>query len=78
VDRSTAAWLAAAGTAQLLGEADRMGQISAGYHADLVGYPEDPLTCPLDRVRQLQPAFTLVAGDRVYDGTPHMGHGIVS
>jgi predicted amidohydrolase YtcJ len=66
VDRGTAAWLATAGTAQLLGEDDRLGQILPGKFADLVAYPEDPLTCAVDRVRDLRPTFTLVGGQPIY------------
>jgi signal transduction histidine kinase len=54
-----AAWLATAGTAQLIGEGDRLGQIMPGRHADLVAYAEDPLTCAIDRMRDLRPTFTI-------------------
>ena len=69
VSRITAAWLATAGTAQLLGEGDRLGQIMPGRHADLVAYAEDPLTCAIDRMRDLRPTFTLVEGQPIYSAS---------
>jgi len=69
VDRLTAAWLATAGTAQLLGESDRLGQIRPGKYADLVAYAEDPLTCAIDRTRDLRPTFTVVEGQPIYSAS---------
>jgi predicted amidohydrolase YtcJ len=69
VGRLTAAWLATAGTAQLLGEGDQLGQIMPGRHVDLVAYAEDPLTCAIDRMRDLRPTFTLVDGQPIYSAS---------
>ena len=69
VSRITAAWLATAGTAQLFGEGDRLDQIMPGRHADLVAYAEDPLTCAIDRMRDLRPTFTLVEGQPIYSAS---------
>jgi predicted amidohydrolase YtcJ len=66
VDRMTAAWLSTAGTAQLLRESDRLGTIGPGCFADLVVLPSDPLTCPVDALRDLQPVLTLVGGRPAY------------
>jgi predicted amidohydrolase YtcJ len=66
VDRSTAVWLAGAATANLLGESDSLGSIQPGHFADLVAYPADPLTCPVDELRTLHPAWTLVGGRAIY------------
>jgi predicted amidohydrolase YtcJ len=65
VDRQTATWLGTAGTAQLLGESEQLGSLEPGKYADLVAFESDPLTCPLDDLRGLQPVFTLVGGTPV-------------
>ena len=82
VDRLTAAWLATAGTAGLLGEGDRLGQITPGKYADLVAYADDPLTCAIDRMRDLRPTFTLDESQPIYsadsafsDGWPALQRG---
>jgi predicted amidohydrolase YtcJ len=62
IDRAAAVWLATAGTAELLGESDRLGSIEPGHFADLVAFRSDPLRCPLDDLRRLRPGFTLVGG----------------
>jgi predicted amidohydrolase YtcJ len=67
IDRETAVWLAGAGTAQLLGESASLGSIQAGRFADMVAFRADPLRCPLDDLRSLRPAWTLVGG-RVANG----------
>jgi predicted amidohydrolase YtcJ len=70
VDRPTAARLATVGTAQLLGESGRLGKIESGYYADMVAYEGDPLTCPLDWLNEMRPAFTLVGGQPVWPSDP--------
>ena len=66
VDRATAVWLAGAATANLLCESTSLGSIQPGHFADLVAYHSDPLTCPLDELRRLRPAWTLVGGRVIY------------
>jgi len=65
VDRQTAAWLGTAGTAQLLGESERLGSLEPGKYADLVAFKSDPVTCPAEDLRDLQPVFTMVGGTPV-------------
>jgi predicted amidohydrolase YtcJ len=55
------------GTAQLNGEAGRLGSITPGKLADLVAYPTDPLTADLDDLAELTPAFTIVGGRAAHD-----------
>lgn len=69
VDRVTAFELYTAAGARLLDEADRRGSIAPGRYADLVAYRVDPLTCDVDDLPGLAPAWTLVGGDPVFDPT---------
>lgn len=54
VDRATAVWLATTGTTQLLGETERLGSLAPGHYADVVAFASDPLTCPLEELRELK------------------------
>ena len=63
----TALELYTMGTAALNHEQDRLGSISAGKLADLVGYPADPLACDPDDLAELTPAFTIVGGRATHD-----------
>jgi predicted amidohydrolase YtcJ len=67
IDVATALRLYTLGTAQLLGETDRLGSIAPGKLADLVGYPLDPLRADPDELAELTPAFALVGGRVVHD-----------
>jgi len=67
IDVATALRLYTVGTADLLGEADRLGSIAPGRLADLVGYPLDPLMADPDDLKDLAPAFTIVDGQPVHD-----------
>jgi predicted amidohydrolase YtcJ len=67
VDRYTAFELYTASGAELNWESDRRGTIQPGRLADLAGYEVDPVTCPVDRLPSLRPAFTMVGGRAVYD-----------
>ena len=67
IDVATALRLYTAGTADLLGEADRLGSLAPGMLADLVGYPLDPLTADPDDLKDLTPAFTIVGGQPIHD-----------
>jgi predicted amidohydrolase YtcJ len=55
------------GTARLNHEQGRLGSITPGKLADIVGYPADPLTADLDDLPGLTPAFTIVGGRAVHD-----------
>ena len=67
IDMVTALRLYTAGTAALNGEADRLGSITPGKLADLVGYPADPLASDPDGLKDLTPAFTMVGGRATHD-----------
>lgn len=67
IDVAAALRLYTRGTAELLGEADRLGGIAPGMLADLVGYRLDPLTADPDDLRDLTPAFTIVDGQPEHD-----------
>jgi predicted amidohydrolase YtcJ len=67
IDRETAIRLYTVRGAILDGESDRRGILQPGYLADLVAFRADPLTCPLDDLLTLQPAFTVVGGRITHD-----------
>jgi len=64
---ATALELYTMGTARLNHEQDRLGSITPGKLADLVGYPADPLTADPDDLAELTPAFTIVGGRATHD-----------
>jgi predicted amidohydrolase YtcJ len=43
------------------------GTLAPGYAADLIAYPQDPYTAPIDELPDLTPEFTIVAGHVVHD-----------
>jgi predicted amidohydrolase YtcJ len=55
------------GTARLNHEQDRLGSITPGKLADLVGYPADPLAADPDDLAELAPAFTMAGGRATHD-----------
>jgi predicted amidohydrolase YtcJ len=55
------------GTARLTGDASRLGSITPGKRANLVGYPADPLAADPGDLAALTPAFTIVGGRAVHD-----------
>ena len=67
IDVATALRLYTQGTADLLGEADRLGSITPGKLADLVAYPLDPLVADPGDLASLTPVFTIVGGRPSYD-----------
>lgn len=67
IDVATALRLYTLGSAELNGEADRLGSITPGKLADLVAYPADPLAADPDDLAELTPAFTITGGRAVYD-----------
>jgi len=64
---ATALELYTMGTARLNHEQDRLGSITPGKLADLVGYPADPLAADPDDLAELTPAFTIVGGRATHD-----------
>ncbi len=67
IDRWTAFWLYSVAGAHLFGDGQVGGAVAIGKLADLVAFPVDPLTCPIDDLPDVQPAFTLLAGEPVFD-----------
>jgi predicted amidohydrolase YtcJ len=67
IDRETAIRLYTAAGADLDGERARRGTLEPGHLADLAAFSVDPLTCPLDELPSVRPAFVLVGGRAVYD-----------
>jgi predicted amidohydrolase YtcJ len=67
IDVATALRLYTVGTAALNHEQDRLGSITPGKLADLVGYPADPLAADPDDLAELTPAFTMVGGRATHD-----------
>jgi predicted amidohydrolase YtcJ len=63
----TALQLYTMGTAALDHEQHRLGSITPGKLADLVGYPADPLAADPDDLAELTPALTIVGGRATYD-----------
>ena len=55
------------GTARLNHEQGRLGSITPGKLADLVGYPLDPLSADPDDLAELTPAFTIAGGRATHD-----------
>lgn len=70
---ATALRLYTLGSAQLNGEADKLGSIVPGKLADIVAYPVDPLSAEPDEVADLGPAFTIVGGRPVHDPGHRLG-----
>jgi predicted amidohydrolase YtcJ len=64
---STALELYTMGTACLDHEQDRLGSVTPGKLADLVGYPVDPLAADPDDLAELTPTFTMMDGRPTYD-----------
>ena len=67
IDVHTALRLYTLGSADLNGEAHRLGSITPGKLADLVAYPLDPLTADVDDLADLRPALTIVGGRATHD-----------
>ena len=73
IDRYTAIRLYTAASAQLNWESERRGTIQPRRLADLAAYRTDPITCPVDQLPGLRPAFTVVGGRAVYDPESLLG-----
>jgi predicted amidohydrolase YtcJ len=73
IDQYTAYWLYSAAGAQLDGESHLRGTLAPGLLADVTAFRADPLSCPLDDLRALRPAFTMVGGRPTYDPDGRLG-----
>jgi len=62
IDVATAIRLYTLDAARLIGESDRLGTLEPGRLADVVAYRRDPMNIPVDELRTLRPAFTMVGG----------------
>jgi predicted amidohydrolase YtcJ len=45
---------------------DRVGKLQAGYLADLIALDEDPFTCDIDDVKNMQSSATMIGGDWIW------------
>jgi len=54
------------GPAYAAGVEDRLGQLAAGYLADLIVLDDDPFLCDLADLHSLQPVATMIAGEWVW------------
>jgi hypothetical protein len=54
------------GPAYAAGMDDRLGQLSAGFLADLIVIETDPFTCDPEELYAIQPVATMVGGDWVW------------
>jgi predicted amidohydrolase YtcJ len=70
IDVMTAIRLYTSDAARLIGESDRLGTLEPGRLADIVAYRRDPMSIPIEHLRSLRPAFTMVAGRII----PMAGH----
>jgi predicted amidohydrolase YtcJ len=68
IDVVTAIRLYTVDAARLIGESDRLGTLEPGRLADVVAYPRDPMSIPIDELRSLRPAFTMVGGHIIPTG----------
>ncbi len=73
IDQYTAVQLYTAAGAQLSGEGHRRGTLEPHKLADLVAFSSNPITCPIDDLPSLRPAFTIVGGRAVYDPEALLG-----
>jgi hypothetical protein len=55
------------GGAALTFEEDQKGTLEVGKLADLVVLEEDYLTCPPERIRDMEIALTMVGGEVAFD-----------
>jgi len=67
ISAGTALELYTMGTARLGHEQNRLGSITPGKLADLVGYAADPLVADPDDLAELTPVFTMVGGRATHD-----------
>ncbi len=75
IDVYTAVFLSTAAGAYLNGESDRVGSLEPGKLADIVAFREDPMSCPVEKLADLRPTFTMVGGRAVHDPEGLFSHG---
>ncbi|MFB7471374.1 amidohydrolase [Kitasatospora sp. NPDC056184] len=66
IDRAEAVALHTVNAARLTGESAERGSLRPGALADLTLWPTDPLSCPVDELRELLPERTVVGGRTVH------------
>jgi predicted amidohydrolase YtcJ len=66
IGRAEAIALHTVNAARLTGESVERGCLRPGALADLTLWPLDPLSCPVDALRELRPARTVVGGRTVH------------
>ncbi len=66
IERSEAIALHTVAAARLTGESADRGSLRPGALADLTLWPADPLSCPVEELRELLPERTLVGGRTVH------------
>ena len=67
ITRYEAVRLHTADSARFTGDGHIRGTLAPGLLADFAAYPADPLTCPIDELRGLQPVLTVVGGRPRHD-----------
>ena len=75
IDVYTAVFLSTAAGAYLNGESERVGSLEPGKLADIVAFREDPMSCPVEKLADLRPTFTMVGGRAVHDPEGLFSHG---
>ncbi|MGW8249244.1 MAG: amidohydrolase [Anaerolineales bacterium] len=66
LDRLDALRAYTTGAAYTAGRESSQGKVAAGYLADLIVLDDDPLTCDINKIRDLRPVSTMVSGKWVY------------
>ncbi|MBV2155892.1 amidohydrolase [Kitasatospora sp. SUK 42] len=66
IERAEAVALHTVNAARLTAEGAERGSLRPGYLADLTLWPVDPLSCPVDALRELRPLRTVVGGLTVH------------
>ncbi|MEU9076018.1 amidohydrolase [Kitasatospora sp. NPDC048538] len=66
IDRAEAVALHTVHAARLVGESADRGSLRPGALADLTLWPVDPLSCPVDELRELRPDRTVIGGRTVH------------
>ena len=64
--RDEAVALHTVAAARLTGESAERGSLRPGALADLTLWPVDPLSCPVEKLRELRPVRTVVGGRTVH------------
>jgi predicted amidohydrolase YtcJ len=67
IDQYTAIRRYTTAGAHLDREGQRRGTFEPGRLADLVGFADDPISCPIEQLRALRPVFTVIGGRSTHD-----------